>query len=83
MKFNTERQYSAEGQIIHAIQLDAERVHFVDVTRNIYGVLRCEFNQKSILQAYDAGDYDANYLDINEQIALNSAARELINTHMG
>ena len=82
MEFNTNRPYDANGQIIHATDLGNGRVHFVDVTRGLDGVVFCEFNERDIMRAYDAGDYD-NYLDVNEQIALGATARQLQNEYRG
>ena len=81
MKFNTNRPYDANGQIIHATDLGDGRVHFVDVTRGLDGVLHCEFNQRDIMRAYDAGKYSQNYLDVNESISLRDIARELQNEY--
>jgi hypothetical protein len=81
MKFNTNRPYDANGQIIHASDLGDGRVHFVDVSRNLDGVLRCAFNERDILRAYDAGCYYRNYLDVNESIALGEIARQLHNEY--
>jgi hypothetical protein len=80
MKFNTNRPYDANGQIIYATDLNDGRVHFVDVSRGLDGVVFCEFKERDIMRAYDAGDYD-NYLDVNEQIALGAAARQLHNEY--
>jgi hypothetical protein len=79
--FNTKREYAAEGQIIHATKLDDERVHFVDVTRYLDGVVRCAFNERAIMRAYDEGGYNNNYVNTDEQIKLMDAARELHTKH--
>jgi hypothetical protein len=81
MKFNTNRPYDANGQIIHATDLGNGRVHFVDVSRNLDGVVLCNFNERDILRAYDAGGYYKNYLDVNESIALGDIARQLHNEY--
>ena len=83
MKFNTNRPYDENGQIIIAKLLNDGRVHFVDLSRGLDGVVVCDFNERDIMRAYDAGDYDDNYLDVNEQIALGTAARELHNEYRG
>lgn len=80
LTFNTQRQYAAEGQIIHATKLDAERVHFVDVTRYLDGVVRCAFNERAIMRAYDEGNYN-DYADFHEQMRLNQIARDMHNEH--
>jgi hypothetical protein len=80
LTFNTKREYAVEGQIIHATQLDNERVHFVDVTRCIDGVVRCAFNERAIMRAYDRGDYN-EYASVDEQIKLMGIARNLHNEH--
>jgi hypothetical protein len=79
--FNTNRPYATEGQIIHATDLGDGRVHFVDVTRYLDGVLRCAFNERAILRAYDEGGYDKNYVDFAEQMKLDDAARQLHRAH--
>ena len=79
--FNTKREYAAEGQIIIATQLDAARVHFVDVTRCLDGVVRCALNERAIMRAYDEGGYNDNYVDFDEQLELMSVARELHTEH--
>ena len=81
MKFNTNRTYDENGQIIFATNLNDGRVHFVDLSRGLDGVVVCNFNERDIMRAYDAGDYYDNYLDVNEQIALGAAARELQNEY--
>jgi hypothetical protein len=78
--FNTGREYAPEGQIIHATQLDAERVHFVDVTRYLDGVVRCAFNERAIMRAYDENDYN-HYANFEEQMQLNQIARDMHNQH--
>jgi hypothetical protein len=57
LKFNTGREYSAEGQRIVAMQLDNGHVIMVDIDRHIdilfpVGV---ELTQTDIMQAYDHG----------------------------
>ena len=78
--FNTGREYATEGQIIHATKLDDERVHFVDVTRYLDGVVRCAFNERAILRAYDENDYN-HYANFDEQMHLNQIARDMHNEH--
>jgi len=80
LTFNTKREYAAEGQIIHATKLDDERVHFVDVTRYLDGVVRCAFNERAIMRAYDEGNYN-DYADFDEQMRLNQIARDMHNEH--
>jgi hypothetical protein len=81
MKFNTNRSYDANGKIIYATDLGNGRVHFVDVSRGLDGVVLCNFNERDIMRAYDAGKYSQNYLDVNESIALRDVARELQNEY--
>jgi len=83
IKIKTDRQYDKNGQIIIARLLSDGRVHFVDLSRGLDGVVVCDFNERDIMRAYDAGDYYDNYLDINEQIALSTTARELHNEYRG
>jgi hypothetical protein len=80
LTFNTKREYAAEGQIIHATKLDDERVHFVDVTRYLDGVVRCAFNERAIMRAYDEGNYN-DYANFEEQMHLNQIARDMHNEH--
>ena len=83
MKFNTNRPYDANGQIIQATQLSDGRVHFVDLSRGLDGVLHCNFNERDIMRAYDAGHYSDNYVDHEEYIQLDNFARQLHNEYQG
>lgn len=67
IKFNTNRTYTPEGQVIVAwIHSEGEDefgefavVRFFDVSRNITGEIAfCQyFNQNAVMHAYDAGSY--------------------------
>lgn len=70
LKFNTGREYSKNGQRIAATFLDNGDIVFVDIDRQIDGVisagaLTCAdvldlgyFTQRAIMQSYDANQYD-------------------------
>ena len=57
LKFNTGREYSADGQRIVAMQLDNGHVVMVDIDRHvdILFPLGVGLNQAEIMQAYDHG----------------------------
>jgi hypothetical protein len=58
IKFNTGRQYSANGQRIAAALLDNGDIIFVDIDRGLEYLIpagAARFNQSSILAAYDRG----------------------------
>lgn len=63
--FNTQRGYSAEGQIIHATILNEDEsgwltVAVADVTRRIdFETDVTHLSQAEIMDAYDAGGYDS------------------------
>lgn len=71
LKFNTKREYSANGQRIAAAQLDNGHVIMVDIDRHvdILFPLGVELTQVDIMQAYDHGwqkfphDIDMSYGD--------------------
>jgi len=67
IKFNTNRQYSLNGQVIIARLLENGEVVFVDLARNINGriSLCCDvefvkmmFDQHYVINCYDRGDYN-------------------------
>ena len=70
LKFNTGREYTANGQRIAATFLDNGDIVFVDVDRQIDGVISAGaftcaevlelgfFTQREIMAAYDANQYD-------------------------
>jgi len=55
IKFNTGREYSANGQRIIATQLDTGNIVMVDIDRHIDLMLLAGvgFNEREIMQAYD------------------------------
>lgn len=55
LKFNTNREYSKNGQRIIATQLDNGHIIMVDLDRHIDIMLLAgvDFNQADIMQAYD------------------------------
>lgn len=55
LKFNTKREYSANGQRVIATQLDNGHIILVDLDRHIDLMLLAGvgFNQIEIMQAYD------------------------------
>ena len=68
--FNTKRDYSPAGQIIHMAQ-SGRVVGFMDVTRNITGfmVVNSTFTEADLMAAYDAGTYEPSVhsIDANER----------------
>jgi hypothetical protein len=71
LKFNTQREYTADGQRIVATQLDNGHVIMVDIDRHvdILFPVGVELTQADIMQAYDHGwqkfpnDIDMSYAD--------------------
>ncbi len=62
IQWNTQRQYTSEGQPIVAIQLASGRIQFHDCARGISGQLGVDYTslcRASIMLAYDASDYEA------------------------
>lgn len=59
LKFNTKREYSANGQRIAATQLETGQIILVDIDRHIDVMLPAgvEFNQADIMRFYDLGAY--------------------------
>jgi len=55
LKFNTGREYSANGQRVIATLLDTGNIIMVDIDRHIDLMLLAgvDFNQADIMQAYD------------------------------
>jgi hypothetical protein len=77
IKFNTERQYSAKGQRIAARLMPNGSTVFVDVDRNIEGVIPvlCDveltellFDRVYVLDAYDGNHYAMPYGEHDETI---------------
>jgi hypothetical protein len=77
IKFNTERQYSHKGQRIAARLLDNGSTVFVDVDRNIEGVIPvlCDaeftaslFDRRYVMDAYDSNHYAMPYGEHDETI---------------
>lgn len=56
ISFNTNRQYTANGQRIAASVLTNDQILMVDVDRGLEYVLDCDLNQSSIMAAYDRHD---------------------------
>jgi len=59
LKFNTKREYSANGQRIAATQLETGQIILVDIDRHIDVMLPAgvEFNQADIMRFYDISCY--------------------------
>jgi hypothetical protein len=69
IRFNTGRGYTDKGQRVAAALLDNGDIYFVDVDRGIDGTIRSNglmkddmldlglFTQRSIMAAYDNGEY--------------------------
>ena len=63
--FNTQRQYSPEGQIIKVIYDGNNTAHFMDTTRGLTGTVNFPHNtdqpstvQSSVMTLYDLGAYE-------------------------
>ena len=63
--FNTQRQYSPEGQIIKVIYDGNNTAHFMDTTRGLTGTVHFPHNtdqpstvQSSVMTLYDLGAYE-------------------------
>lgn len=80
LKFNTGREYSANGQRIAATQLETGQIILMDIDRHIDAMLPAgvEFNQADIMRFYDLGAYVfpneidmpyGDYYDIARQLA--------------
>lgn len=79
IKFNTGRQYTAEGQIIVAYQVgEAEKdpdfetewttVRFLDLSRMVSGeMLTMGLHQSDVMALYDAGHYRNVYISDQEK----------------
>ena len=62
IKFNTGRQYSANGQRIAAALLNNGDIAIVDIDRGLEYLIpagAARFNQADIMAAYDRGDFPA------------------------
>jgi hypothetical protein len=58
ISWNTERQYSPEGQRISAAWLSPGVIVFVDLDRHIEGVIECnELSNVTVMYHYDHGYY--------------------------
>jgi hypothetical protein len=62
--FNTQRQYSPEGQIIKVIYDGDNTAHFMDTTRGLTGTVKFPHNsdqpntvQRLVMALYDTGNY--------------------------
>ena len=88
LKFNTGREYTANGQRIAASLLENGDIVFVDVDRQIDGVisagaLTCDdvlafgyFTQRGVMAAYDANQYDGA-VDRSQLAQLRDAAASI------
>tara|TARA_R100000935_G_scaffold47634_1_gene71758 strand:+ start:198 stop:452 length:255 start_codon:yes stop_codon:yes gene_type:complete len=63
--FNTQRQYSPEGQIIKVIYDGNNTAHFMDTTRGLTGTVKFPHHhdsqgtvQEKIMTLYDLGAYE-------------------------
>ena len=93
IKFQTGRHYTEHGQRIAAALLTDGRVYFVDVDRDIDGILAANaadildfgmFNRRDILSMYDANQYGGGRHDISDDFDAGSeiarTVRELAHT---
>ena len=88
LKFNTGREYTANGQRIAAALQDNGDIVFVDVDRQIDGVisagaLTCEdvlafgyFTQRGIMESYDKNEY-TGAVDRSQLAQLRDAAASI------
>lgn len=89
LKFNTGREYTANGQRIAASLLENGDIVFVDVDRQIDGVIRAGeltlddvltfrcFTQREIMKSYDRNEYANDLIDRNLLAQLRDAAASL------
>jgi len=87
LKFNTGRLYTEQGQRIAAAFLDNGDIVFVDIDRDIDGLISAGgmsrddikhcglFSQRDIMRAYDENTYKSFYLD--DGFALSRQLREI------
>ena len=67
LRFNTGRQYSAEGQRIECALIDTDTVVLEDYTRGLSYVLYVyDFEEDSIMRAYDTVGKDTPTLEQRE-----------------
>jgi hypothetical protein len=89
LKFNTGREYTANGQRIAASLLENGDIVFVDVDRQIDGVIRAGeltlddvlmfrcFTQREIMRAYDRNEYANDLIDRDLLAQLRDAAASI------
>jgi hypothetical protein len=89
LKFNTGREYTANGQRIAAALQNNGDIVFVDVDRQIDGVisagaLTCDdvlalgcFTQRGIMESYDQNQYDGALIDRALLAQLRNAAASI------
>ncbi len=67
ISWNTGRLYTAEGQRIAAGRTAEGTVHFVDIDRQISGILtdQVPFHVAHVMQEYDHNRYDGDDIDRN------------------
>lgn len=79
IKFNTGRQYTAEGQVIVAYQVDQPEkapgsdfdwitVRFIDISRMVSGeIVIPSLTEKDVMNSYDGGHYRNVWIDDQEK----------------
>ena len=89
LKFNTGREYTKNGQRIAAALQDNGDIVFVDIDRQIDGVIRADqltfddvltfrcFTQRGIMLAYDRNEYSNDLIDRALLQQLRNAAATL------
>ncbi len=88
LKFNTGREYTAKGQRIAAALLENGDIVFVDIDRQIDGVIRAGaltrddvlafgyFTQRGIMDSYDKNEY-IGIVDRSQLAQLRNAAASI------
>jgi hypothetical protein len=78
--WNTGRMYSKHGQRMAAVQLDHNRIYFLDLDRNIDGCLitsNQRWDQATVMAAYDHHLYTEGCpLDVTDRYDLRNQMRE-------
>ena len=78
--WNTGRMYSKHGQRMAAVQLDHNRIYFLDLDRNIDGCLICtnqRWDQATVMAAYDHFLYAQGCpLDVPDRYEFRQRMRE-------
>lgn len=78
--WNTGRMYSAKGQRMAAVQLDHNRIYFLDLDRHIDGCFVCNtqrWDQSTVMAAYDHFLYSEGCpMDVTDRYEFRQQVRE-------